>query len=149
MDSKQKRGKQAMASKSQEKTTNQMSKAFLVIQNQVFPLTREVTLIGRRLTNHLVVDDRRVSRMHAQIRSINNQFFLVDLNSTGGTFVNGEKIYQVALYSGDQISLAGIPISFIQDSIELENESEDYTFPNIPIEKQEQITERNMKTDNN
>lgn len=149
MDSKQKRGKQAMASKSQEKTTNQMSKAFLVIQNQVFPLTREVTLIGRRLTNHLVVDDRRVSRMHAQIRSINNQFLLVDLNSTGGTFVNGEKIYLIALYSGDLISLAGIPISFIQDSIELENESEDYTFPNIPIEKQEQITERKRKTDNN
>lgn len=149
MDSKQKRGKQAMASKSQEKTTNQMSKAFLVIQNQVFPLTREVTLIGRRLTNHLVVDDRRVSRMHAQIRSINNQFFLVDLNSTGGTFVNGEKIYQIALYSGDQFSLAGIPISFVQDSTELENESEDYTFPNIPIEKQERITECKMKTDNN
>lgn len=149
MDSKQKRVKQAMASKSQEKTTNQMSKAFLVIQNQVFPLTREVTLIGRRLTNHLVVDDRRVSRMHAQIRSINNQFLLVDLKSTGGTFVNGEKIYQIALYSGDQISLAGIPISFVQDSTELENESEDYTFPNIPIEKQEQITECKMKTDNN
>lgn len=149
MDSKQKWVKQAMASKSQEKTTNQMSKAFLVIQNQVFPLTREVTLIGRRLTNHLVVDDRRVSRMHAQIRSINNQFLLVDLNSTGGTFVNGEKIYQIALYSGDQISLAGIPISFVQDSTELENESEDYTFPNIPIEKQEQITERKRKTDNN
>ena len=138
-----------MTLKSQEETANQMSKAFLVIQNQVFPLTREVTLIGRRLTNHLVVDDRRVSRMHAQIRSINNQFLLVDLNSTGGTFVNGEKIYQIALYSGDQISLAGISISFIQDSTELENESEDYTFPNIPIEKQEQITERKRKTDNN
>ena len=149
MDSKQKRGKQAMASKSQEKTTNQMSKAFLVIQNQVFPLIREVTLIGRRLSNQFVVDDRRVSRMHAQIRSINNQFFLVDLNSTGGTFVNGEKIYQIALYSGDQFSLAGIPISFVQDSTELENESEDYTFPNIPIEKQERITECKMKTDNN
>ena len=149
MDSKQKRVKQAMASKSQEKTTNKMSEAFLVIQNQVFPLTREVTLIGRRLTNHLVVDDRRVSRMHAQIRSINNQFLLVDLKSTGGTFVNGEKIYQIALYSGDQISLAGIPISFVQDSTELENESEDYTFPNIPTEKQEQITECKMKTDNN
>lgn len=133
--------KQSMTSNPAEENSTSKPRAFLVLRNQVFPLVREVTLIGRRLTNHLVVDDRRVSRMHAQIRIINEKFFVVDLNSTGGTFVNGQKIFQTVLYSGDQLSLAGISITFVQDSTEFENETEDYTYPNIPVEKQDQITE--------
>ncbi|MCH7662258.1 MAG: FHA domain-containing protein [Chloroflexi bacterium] len=45
------------------------------------------------------MDDRRVSGMYAQVQSINNQFYLVNMNSTGGTFVDGQKIYQAVLYS--------------------------------------------------
>ena len=64
----------------------------------------------------------------------------VEMNSTGGTFVNGAKVLQAILYPGDQISLAGVLIKFVQDSTEFENKAEDYTFPNIPIDKQAQIT---------
>ena len=78
--------------------------------------------------------------MHAQIRLVNKQYFVVDMNSTGGTFVNGAKVLQAILYPGDQISLAGVLIKFVQDSTEFENKAEDYTFPNIPIDKQAQIT---------
>ena len=88
----------------------------------------------------MVIDDQRISRMHAQIRLINDQFFIVELNSTGGTFVNGNKVFQTDLYSSDEISLAGVPITFVRDSVELENKTGDYTFPNMPAEKQDQIT---------
>lgn len=138
-----------MTSDSTENNPETRPTAFIVVQNQVFPINKDVILIGRRLTNHLVVDDRRVSRMHAQIRLINNQYFVVDMNSTGGTFVNGEKVFQTLLYPGDQISLAGVLLKFVQDNTEFENRSEDYTFPNIPVEKQAQITKPKKEIVNN
>jgi len=74
---------------------------------RVVPLNQTVVNIGRRIENTIVVDDPRVSRTHAQLRAINGRYIIFDLNSTGGTFVNGKKVNQSILYSGDVISLAG------------------------------------------
>jgi pSer/pThr/pTyr-binding forkhead associated (FHA) protein len=41
---------------------------------------------------------------------------LFDLNSTGGTFVNGQRTSQTVLYPGDVISLAGVALIFGQDN---------------------------------
>jgi hypothetical protein len=91
--------------------------AFLIVGGtKVFSLDHAVTNIGRRLDNHLVVDDPRVSRYHAQIRYVRGRFIIFDLNSTGGTFVNGQRTTQSVLYPGDVISLAGLPIVFGQDN---------------------------------
>lgn len=91
--------------------------AFLIIEGvKVFPLKDPVINIGRRLDNTLVIDDPRVSRSHAQLRAINGRFVLFDLNSTGGTFVNGQRTGQSVLYPGDVISLAGVAIIFGQDN---------------------------------
>jgi pSer/pThr/pTyr-binding forkhead associated (FHA) protein len=91
--------------------------AFLIVGGtKVFSLDHAVTNIGRRLDNHLVVDDPRVSRYHAQIRYVRGRFIIFDLNSTGGTFVNGQRTTQSALYPGDVISLAGLPVVFGQDN---------------------------------
>ena len=91
--------------------------AFLIIEGvRVFPLIESVVNIGRRLENHLVIDDPRVSRNHAQLRSIKARFVLFDLNSTGGTFVNGQRTSQTVLYPGDVISLAGVALIFGQDN---------------------------------
>ncbi len=91
--------------------------AFLIIEGvKVFPLKDPVVNIGRRLDNTLVIDDPRVSRSHAQLRAINGRFVLFDLNSTGGTFVNGQRTGQSVLYPGDVISLAGVAIIFGQDN---------------------------------
>jgi len=91
--------------------------AFLIVGGtKVYTLEHAVTNIGRRLDNHLVVDDPRVSRYHAQIRYVRGRFIIFDLNSTGGTFVNGQRNTQSVLYPGDVISLAGLPIVFGQDN---------------------------------
>jgi pSer/pThr/pTyr-binding forkhead associated (FHA) protein len=91
--------------------------AFLIIEGvKVHPLNQPVVNIGRRLENQLVIDDPRVSRNHAQLRAIKGRFVLFDLNSTGGTFVNGQRTSQTVLYPGDVISLAGVALIFGQDN---------------------------------
>jgi pSer/pThr/pTyr-binding forkhead associated (FHA) protein len=91
--------------------------AFLIVDGvKVFPLTHPVINIGRRLDNHLSIDDPRISRGHAQLRAIKGRFVIFDLNSTGGTFVNAQRTSQSVLYPGDVISLAGVPLVFGQDN---------------------------------
>lgn len=101
-----------------EKNGNNLpQKAFLIVDGvKVFPLTQSVVNIGRRLDNQLVIDDPRISRNHAQLRSIKGRYVIFDLNSTGGTFVNGQRTSQSVMYPGDVISLAGVPLVFGQDN---------------------------------
>jgi hypothetical protein len=81
-----------------------------------FLLTKPVINIGRRSDNHLILSDPRVSRKHVQIRLSNGKYLLCDLNSTGGTFVNGERIAQRILQVGDVISLSGFTMIFTMES---------------------------------
>ncbi len=91
--------------------------AFLIVEGvKVFPLLLPVVNIGRRLDNQLIIDDPRVSRNHAQLRTIKGRYVVFDLNSTGGTFVNGQRTNQTVLYPGDVISLAGVALIFGQDN---------------------------------
>ncbi len=91
--------------------------AFLIVEGvKVFPLKLPVVNIGRRLDNQLIIDDPRVSRNHAQLRTIKGRYVIFDLNSTGGTFVNGQRTSQSVLYPGDVISLAGVALIFGQDT---------------------------------
>ena len=102
-----------MSSKSDSQTIP--PNAFLIVNgDQVFPINQPVINIGRRSGNHIVIDDTRVSRNHAQLRVARGQFVLLDLNSTGGTSINGKRIKQAILHPGDVISLAGVPIIFGQ-----------------------------------
>lgn len=91
--------------------------AFLIIDGRkVLPLTETVVNIGRRLENSIVLDDPRISRTHSQLRAIKGRYVIFDLNSTGGTFVNGQRIQQTVLYPGDVVSLAGVTLVFGQDN---------------------------------
>jgi hypothetical protein len=100
-----------------EETGVMPENAFLIVEGvKVYPLMQPVVNIGRRLDNQLIIDDPRVSRNHAQLRSIKGRFVVFDLNSTGGTFVNGQRASQSVLYPGDVISLAGVTLIFGQDN---------------------------------
>jgi len=84
--------------------------------SQIFHLKSTVTNIGRRELNDLVLPDPRISRDHAQIRIIHDECVLFDLNSTGGTFVNGNRITTYSLIPGDVITLAGVNLIFADES---------------------------------
>ncbi len=91
--------------------------AYLIVEgSQVFTLDHELVNIGRRPDNDLVLDDPRVSREHAQLRAAHGRYILSDLGSTGGTYVNGQRVSQITLYPGDVISLAGVTLVYIQES---------------------------------
>lgn len=71
-----------------------------------WPLGEPVTEIGRWEDNDVVIDDRWVSRYHAQVRREGEQYIVQDLGSKNGTFVNGRRIAAPAILSdGDQIQV--------------------------------------------
>lgn len=91
--------------------------SFLIVEgSKYFTIQEAVTNLGRRPDNHLVIDDPRVSRVHAQIRLNRGQFILFDLNSTGGTMVNGQRVRQHVLQPGDVISLSGVAIIYGEET---------------------------------
>jgi hypothetical protein len=90
--------------------------SYLILEgSQLFNLSQVVTNIGRKEDNQLAINDRRISRYHAQIRASQGKFVIFDLQSSGGTFLNGQRIHQAVLRSGDVISLAGVLIVFGQE----------------------------------
>lgn len=90
-----------------------LGSAFLILTGeQIYPLRQAVTNLGRRSDNHVVIDDPRISRTHAQIRFNRGHYWIFDLNSTGGTSVNGLRIRQHTLKPGDVISLAGVTLIY-------------------------------------
>jgi pSer/pThr/pTyr-binding forkhead associated (FHA) protein len=69
-------------------------------------------LIGRDPGNDVVLDDRRVSRKHAEIRLRLGRYTLYDLQSTNGTYVNGRRVAEKVLDDGDRISIGGLEVVF-------------------------------------
>ncbi|MCS7011935.1 MAG: FHA domain-containing protein [Anaerolineales bacterium] len=110
------RGVPAVSQSEEDKQDAILPNAFFILHGtKIIPLTQPVINIGRRLENHIILDDPRVSRAHAQVRFIKGQFVIFDLDSTGGTYVNGKRITQTVLYPGDVVSLAGVTLIFGQD----------------------------------
>lgn len=90
--------------------------AFLIVRGmEIYPLDKTVVNIGRRSDNDLIIDDPRISRVHAQLRAIRGKYVISDLGSTDGTRVNGQRVTQRTLHSKDVISLAGVPLVYSQD----------------------------------
>ncbi|HEX7736294.1 MAG TPA: DUF3662 and FHA domain-containing protein [Ktedonobacteraceae bacterium] len=76
-------------------------------QQTVFRIEKTVVNIGRQLTNDIIVEDKRVSRYHAQIKfQSDGQFTIFDLGSTNGITVNGvPHLRQHLLRNGDRFTI--------------------------------------------
>src|SRR5262245_58676468 len=61
--------------------------------------------IGRREDNDLSVDKPYISRHHAELLHLDNNYLIRDLGSTSGTYVNGERSNEHVLVDGDLIRL--------------------------------------------
>lgn len=101
--------------------------AYLLFNAQVIPIHKDITTLGRLLENDVVLNDPGVSRFHAEIHLIDGQYTLIDKDSTGGTFLNNKKVTRAVLYSGDLISLSGLPVMFVVDSAKLNKQTEEPT----------------------
>src|SRR5450432_1224217 len=69
--------------------------------------------VGRKVDKDLVIADPRVSREHALIVAENGQFFVVDLGSKHGTFVNGEKVDRHKLQRNDRLEFGARDIAYL------------------------------------
>ena len=72
----------------------------------------QAAILGRLDTNDIPVKDGKASREHAKIYKQGEQYAIVDLNSSNGTFVNGEKITKRILKNGDEIAIGTVRLIF-------------------------------------
>lgn len=79
-----------------------------------FDLTKEVTLLGRDVTNDIALGDAEVSRQHARLTRTPGGYVLEDLGSTNGSFVNGERLVAPRVLSaGDLLGMGeNVTLSF-------------------------------------
>jgi hypothetical protein len=81
---------------------------------KIYPLAGSSVRLGRSADNDLVVEDRRVSRVHAVLRQGGGHWTLSDSGSRNGTMVNGRLISEATLRDGDRISLGGFEMVFAE-----------------------------------
>jgi pSer/pThr/pTyr-binding forkhead associated (FHA) protein len=65
----------------------------------------ETTKLGRKPDNDIVFDENVVSSYHAEIRQCRGSFSLIDLGSTNGTFVNGDRVEKIRLKDRDRVEI--------------------------------------------
>ena len=75
----------------------------LVVGTTRCRLSKRVSTMGRSRDCDVVVPDPNASRVHAEVRHIGLDYFLVDMGSTNGTEVNGQLVKRHALADGDTI----------------------------------------------
>jgi hypothetical protein len=79
------------------------------------PLLLRETLLGRIDSNHVVLDDASVSRIHARVLLEGQRVFLEDCASSLGTQVNGEMVDRIELQHGDVIKLGAVALLFFDE----------------------------------
>lgn len=80
---------------------------------EYYPLEDEVYL-GRGNDNEILIKDPYVSKKHLKIVEDEGNYYLEDLNSANGTYLNGDKIMDVVeLQNGDRIRVGQVEFLFV------------------------------------
>lgn len=79
-------------------------------------LSDEVITVGRISENSLQIEDDSISSRHAKIEVSGGTIKLTDLDSTNGTFVNGQPVTEVVLKPGDLIRFGNVDTEFQSDA---------------------------------
>lgn len=69
------------------------------------PFGEERITIGRRPGNHLVLDADNVSREHVAVERRDGEYYIVDLGSANGTYLNDERVEIAPLQHGDRVRI--------------------------------------------
>ncbi|RBP36168.1 FHA domain protein [Garciella nitratireducens] len=72
--------------------------------------------IGRSNKNDIIIKDPFISKNHAIIEKKHNEYYIEDLNSSNGTFVNNEQIFNpIRLQHGDTITIGQVNFIFVNE----------------------------------
>ena len=108
----------------QPQTTEAASPAELGVEEESFSLTMNgrkhavegnKVVLGRSKDCDVQVEDANVSRRHAELRREGASWWLVDLDSTNGTELNGKRVRRMQLADGDTITLGATDLVFAKD----------------------------------
>lgn len=77
-----------------------------------FLLADDVVAAGRHPDSAVFLDDITVSRHHAEIRWLDNEYWIIDCGSLNGTYVNGTLVQSLPLTNGDEIQIGKFRLGF-------------------------------------
>ena len=80
--------------------------------HNTYYLSKPVVNLGRAENNDIVIKNLSVSRNHAQVFRRGKKFYIRDLESTNGTYVNGRRVKERVLKPGDLITLGDAKLEF-------------------------------------
>lgn len=80
-----------------------------------FPLTKPVTVIGRKVNCDLRIPLTSVSRQHCEIRREGNKIAVKDLGSSNGTYLNSVRIQDSHLSAGDELVVGPVVFTVVVD----------------------------------
>jgi len=102
------------------KTADESKKAFLVLiypagpmMGKRFELKKKETIIGRGADVDLLVDNDSVSRRHAKVEKRGEGYWIVDLKSTNGTYLNDVGVNEAQLRDGDFVKVGNAIYKFL------------------------------------
>ena len=78
-------------------------------------LPGSIKTVGRAARADFIVDAALVSRLHCRLTAGATELEVVDLESTNGTFVNGERTDRATLKSGDRLGIGRVDL-FVEQS---------------------------------
>src|SRR5687767_15211554 len=79
---------------------------------QVAPLLpRQPLLIGRQPPSDLIIPDASLSRRHAKFELVDDEVWVEDLESTNGTFLNGERMERSRVVPRDEVHLGAVSVA--------------------------------------
>jgi hypothetical protein len=85
-----------------------------------YPLTKDVTIMGRQSSCDVQILDNMSSRAHCQVRRDGKLYSLVDLGSRNGTHLNDKKVSERQLVFGDRIRIGEAEYKFVKEPGDVE-----------------------------
>jgi pSer/pThr/pTyr-binding forkhead associated (FHA) protein len=73
----------------------------------------EKAVVGRHPSSDIFLNDITVSRKHAQFHRLGSRYWITDLGSLNGSYVNRERVEETALSSGDEVQIGKFRFVFL------------------------------------
>jgi hypothetical protein len=77
-----------------------------------FLIDKDLTTAGRHPESDIFLDDVTVSRRHAEFRRKDDTFFIHDVGSLNGTYVNRQRVDDTELGDGDELQIGKFKLTF-------------------------------------
>ncbi len=95
----------------------EVGQALLVVQRgpnagSKFLIDKDVTTAGRHPESDIFLDDVTVSRRHAEFRRKDGRFYIHDVGSLNGTYVNRQRVEETELAAGDELQIGKFKLTF-------------------------------------